>query len=382
MHFTWSDIFFVLVIFQLIFLSVFLFSLDKGPRVSNALLGVFFLSMGLNLLDNFLLGKGVYFSHPATGLWSVWMLLLLGPLLYLYTQSVLYRSFCLSARKWLHFLPFGLLTLGTEGVYLLHSEQAQRTIQRDILDHHLPDYFYWGSLVIFVQFFAYVIACFRIIRRYTRLAENQFSAQQRTNLNWLTSTIVFVTLVMLAAMFIGLVGLTPWARYFYLFFTVLVIALFIFINRVLFKAMRSPEIFAWMQQKGASEAATRSKYAGSPLGEEQSRIIVDALLRHMLQRKPFLEPDLTLDQLAAQLDLRPRTLSQVINERLNQNFFDFINRYRIDEAKNLLSHPVDKKITVLEVLYEVGFNSKSSFNTLFKKYTGLTPSEFKRRNED
>jgi AraC-like DNA-binding protein len=57
-----------------------------------------------------------------------------------------------------------------------------------------------------------------------------------------------------------------------------------------------------------------------------------------------------------------------------------VNRYRIEEAKRLLTNPPDKKITVLEVLYEVGFNSKSSFNTLFKKYTGLTPSEFKKQH--
>jgi len=66
---------------------------------------------------------------------------------------------------------------------------------------------------------------------------------------------------------------------------------------------------------------------------------------------------------------------------LGQNFYDFINRYRILEAKQLLTNPKDPKITVLEVLYEVGFNSKSSFNTLFKKYTGLTPTEFRKKQQ-
>ena len=66
-------------------------------------------------------------------------------------------------------------------------------------------------------------------------------------------------------------------------------------------------------------------------------------------------------------------------EILQQNFFDFINRYRIEEATRLLTNPEDKKITILEVLYKVGFNSKSSFNTLFKKYTGITPTEFRNK---
>ena len=76
------------------------------------------------------------------------------------------------------------------------------------------------------------------------------------------------------------------------------------------------------------------------------------------------------------LSLRPKILSQVINETIGQTFFDFINRYRIEEAKRLLTNPADKKITVLEVLYEVGFNSKSSFNKNFKKVTGQSPSEY------
>jgi AraC-like DNA-binding protein len=99
----------------------------------------------------------------------------------------------------------------------------------------------------------------------------------------------------------------------------------------------------------------------------------------MQNEKPYLEPELTLDQLASRLSLKPRVLSQAINVILGQNFYDFINHYRIDEASRLLTNPKDKKITILEVLYEVGFNSKSSFNTLFKKYTGLTPTELKKK---
>ena len=100
----------------------------------------------------------------------------------------------------------------------------------------------------------------------------------------------------------------------------------------------------------------------------------------MDSQRPWLEPELSLEQLASRLSLRPKLLSQLINESLRQNFFEFVNRYRIEEAKRLLTNPVDKKITVLEVLYEVGFNSKSSFNTIFKKHTGLTPSEFKKKH--
>ena len=99
----------------------------------------------------------------------------------------------------------------------------------------------------------------------------------------------------------------------------------------------------------------------------------------MSNEKPYLTSTLTLKELAERLDLNPRILSRVINERKNQNFFDFINGYRIDDAKMILSNPAKRKMTILEVLYGVGFNSKSVFNTTFKKNTGVTPTEYRKR---
>ena len=97
--------------------------------------------------------------------------------------------------------------------------------------------------------------------------------------------------------------------------------------------------------------------------------------------QPFLDPSITVKQLADRLAISDRILSQTINEYRKQNFYDFINNYRINFAKDLLNNPIDEKMTVLEVLYAAGFNSKSAFNVAFKKETGLTPSQFRRLNE-
>ena len=100
----------------------------------------------------------------------------------------------------------------------------------------------------------------------------------------------------------------------------------------------------------------------------------------MVKQKPYLNPDLNLDNLAETLSIPTRNLSQIINVAFNQNFFDFISDYRIHEARRVLSDPAYKKQTILDILYEVGFNSKSSFNQLFKKKTGMTPSEFRKKS--
>ncbi|WP_159949816.1 helix-turn-helix domain-containing protein [Polaribacter septentrionalilitoris] len=98
----------------------------------------------------------------------------------------------------------------------------------------------------------------------------------------------------------------------------------------------------------------------------------------MSKNKPYLNPSLSIRNLAAELNMNSRELSVLINQNLNQHFFDFVNEYRIEEAKSILKNPVKKEFTVLEILYEVGFNSKSSFNTAFKKHTGTTPTQFRK----
>ena len=100
----------------------------------------------------------------------------------------------------------------------------------------------------------------------------------------------------------------------------------------------------------------------------------------MKNDKPFLDPALCLSDLASKLSIPPHHLSQVLNTCFNQNFFDFINSYRIKESKELLSIQAPIKKTILEIIYETGFNSKSVFNNAFKKYTGMTPSQFRKFN--
>ena len=97
----------------------------------------------------------------------------------------------------------------------------------------------------------------------------------------------------------------------------------------------------------------------------------------MESEKPHLDSDLTLPKLADHLQIPPHHLSQIINESLKQNFFDFVNGYRVEEAKQLLLDPEKSSFTVLAIAEEAGFNSKTVFNTAFKKGTGKTPSAFR-----
>ena len=383
-----TSILFVLIIFQLLFLSTFLFTQRKGKRISHWLLGSFFMSIALNLLDVFLLMNRAYSSCPALAGWGSCIPLVFGPLLYLYTRSVLEKG---AGFSWIHFVPFVVFFLGTEIFYVSEPRATQEMLLQNALAHR----FHWSvslaSSIIFLQFSLYIAFSLDLIARHKKAATQHFSNPGQTSLSWLYTMLVFFMVLMIGTTLNGLLAGTPVANHYLLIFTVIILAMLIFINRVLLKALHTPYFFAFEEgEAGDRLASAGSAVSGSaaPVGEapllpqnKENVAMAQRLRLFMQNEKPWLNPDLSLEELAAAVGQKPKMLSTVINETLGQNFFDFINHYRVDEAKRLLTNPVDKKITVSEVLYAVGFNSKSSFNTLFKKYTGLTPTEFRRRQE-
>ncbi|MEZ0129594.1 helix-turn-helix domain-containing protein [Flavobacterium sp. LBUM151] len=110
---------------------------------------------------------------------------------------------------------------------------------------------------------------------------------------------------------------------------------------------------------------------------EETTIQISTLKQYMTEKEPYLDPSLTIQELSNQINVPVRDLSVLINHHMDQHFFDFVNEYRIQKAMHILKDPLKSDLTILEILYEVGFNSKSSFNTSFKKYTNLTPTAFR-----
>ena len=100
----------------------------------------------------------------------------------------------------------------------------------------------------------------------------------------------------------------------------------------------------------------------------------------METEKPFLNTSLTLPDLAASLKMPSHHLSRVLNEQLKLNFFDFVNQYRVEEVKTKMNDPNFAHLSILGIAFESGFNTKSAFNRVFKKITGMTPTEFKKQS--
>ena len=376
-----TNLLFALIIFQLLFLSLFLFTRENGRRISNILLGSFFLTISLNLLDVFLLYMGTYSSIPQLAGWGSCLPLLFGPLIFFYTRSVLFKDSPVNKKSWLHLLPFLIIGACTEYFYLSQPRSMQEEILSGLRQHHLPGIITIVSSLIFGQFLLYVIGSLRLISNYKKASGQYFSDSRSQDLSWLYGMMVFLIIIIFISVLNGIFVQTALAKYYLIIFNVVILAMLINIIRILLKALRSPYQFPFSREEFVqtqSPLSSKTNLLNQEINEAEK--IAQDLIQFMQSKKPYLQPELTLDQLAAQLSLKPRLLSQVINRILGQSFFDFVNHYRIEEASRLLTNPKDKKITILEVLYEVGFNSKSSFNTIFKKYTGLTPTEFRKKN--
>jgi AraC-like DNA-binding protein len=368
----------LLILFQLGMMSLFLFTSRRGRALSNRLLAVFFMLLFLNIADGLLTFRGYYVDHPGLAQVEDGFVFLLGPVLWLYTQSLVYKRFTLSRRHWPHLIPFVVVTVSYQVFYHTQSEGYQKLIQDAVARQTLPTGFYLSVMLIYLHVFSYLVACFRLVRHYRQEIREQFSTVLRIDLAWLNFmlfSIAGILVVSSAYTFLPAIGLQ------HLFpgtFIATVIFLFVFSSVVIWKGLRQPELFSGLETESAASHEDKEKKTGITITAEDHHRILTQLEMVMREQKPYLNADLSLDQLATLVSTTPKRLSQCING-LGQNFFDYVNTFRIEEAKRIFMHETDPRLTILEVMYRCGFNSKSSFNTLFRLKTGQTPSTFRHQ---
>ncbi len=367
-----SGIISILASFQLLFVSVFLFSHRKGSRTNNRLLGLIFLLFSLSLGDFAIRISGIELKYQVIHLIDDGFFLLYGPLLYFYVRRVVYIDLRWRAKDLLHLMPYMLYC-----IYLLYSfavldQDEQQEITQKIANASLPAWIYLVGISVYIYTMTYLWLAYRTVNTYSSIIKNRFSSLEKINLNWLRFIIHSFAAITIIAMIHNVIPVLGNFVFLYATLVLLLIFTFFFINRVLVKALNQPEIFAGIELKEA-----REKYTGSNLTEGEIEEHHLTLLSILETDKLYLDADLTMKDLSEKMQVSTKVISQVINQRSGKSFFDFINTYRCEEAKKLMMSS-DPKVTILEILYEAGFNSKSSFNKEFKKLTGSTPTEYKK----
>jgi AraC-like DNA-binding protein len=259
-----------------------------------------------------------------------------------------------------HFLPIVLTYAYLTSLFILPADQKVRIYQ-----HHGEGY-EWFVMVKTPAMAAYglfyVIWSALLLRRHEVNIREQFSDLEKVNLNWLRILTYGLGCIWLLVILFRNDVLT---------FTGVVV----FVFMIGFFGVRQGEIFTQGSLRPVS-SDEKKKYPKSGLTEEASGKLHQALIQLMTGSSLYKKTELSIDDLAAQLGVHPNYLSQVINQRENKNFYDFVNTYRVEEFKRLIAMPRNQHLTLLSVAIDCGFNSKSSFNRYFKKATGQTPSEY------
>ena len=367
-----SGIISILASFQLLFVAVFLIAHKKGNRTNNRLLGFVFLLFSLSLGDFALRISGIEFRYQVIHLIDDGFFFLYGPLLYFYVRRVVYIDLRWRVKDLLHLIPIMIYCIYLVYALVVLDQEEQQELTQKIVTASLPAWMYLAGLSIYVYIITYLWLANRTVNTYRSVIKSKYSSVDKINLSWLKFIIQSFAAITVISMIHNVIPVFGNFVFLYATLIFLLIFTFFFINRVLVKALNQPEIFAGIELEEVQE-----KYSGSHLKEDELEQYFSELQSLLATEKLFLNPDLTLQNLAERMQLSSKVISQVINQRSEKNFFDFINSYRCEEAKNLMMDS-DPKVTILEILYEVGFNSKSSFNKEFKKLNGSTPTEYRK----
>ena len=357
-------------LFISLFLAFFLVTVKTKYKTSNYLFAAFLL---INAID---------LSHPLfdliadgpsnLGMLRTTLAFLQIPVFYLYVLSVCYADFRFKPKYLLHLLPF----LITNATLLPRFYLVDAASKIDfIVNRQSRIELQFTHILIFIQVVVYFVAVFMLLRKAKKLYLENYAGTGINAYHWLfqfTSVLAILYLMAIlknAFKFSDYPYISEWIR-----ILILVLQLFI-ICWYLFKALNNPDLFRNIDSK--------LKLVQHMVAEDKGRehIYNEVLIKlkeYMAEEKPFLDPSLTIQEVSKNIGIPVRDLSVLINHQLAQHFYDFTNSYRIECAMDLLKDPAKNKLTVLEILYEVGFNSKSSFNTAFKKHTGYTPTAYRK----
>ncbi len=368
----------LLAVFISCLLAFFLVTVQSKHQLSNQLFGVFILLNALDISSWFL--DGYLVAYPNILLFKSTMSLLINPIFYLYALSVCYTNFRLRPQHLWHLLPFGLLVLGLLPHFYLVQEGAKRTFLEQYLTQPETTINLWLGEG---QFVGYTIAVFITLKKFKRTYSQKHTNTASINYDWLFQLTAILTVLHVMVMVKNGLPFTPYQHWFIKAEVVVGLNATCFLSWFVLKALYNPTLFRPIDTiPGLVNLILTDKPSPVITHPAITTSIVEAQLgrlkEHMEQAEPFLDPDLTIQNLATQLQLPVRELSVLINHHLGQHFFDFVNEYRIFKAMRLLTVSTHPQKTVLEILYAVGFNSKSSFNTCFKKHTGLTPTQYRR----
>lgn len=369
---------FLIAAFNAFFFTVLLLQKKPGALHDNILI------LWLLFLGAFI-GVYAFYSHELfthfhlLSIALISLFLLHGPFLYFYIRSLVNGKNHISLNDLVHLIPFLLFN-----IYLLISSFNPGTAERLNIEKISPGDnppFLFSIFLVVTAFSgtAYFIHTLRLFKKHDINIFNNFSNTSDIDLYLIRRLVVIFGVVWTALILITVIhhifGMFSMA-----FCTDgLFLSLSVFVILIGYFGLKQKLIFKTENILTSEDTGkTPPRYSGSRLTDTEAKRHAERLKEYMETAKPYLNPDLSLPQLSAELNISGHYLSQVINEQLKLNFFDFVNGYRVQTFKEMIKQPEYSNYSLLGIAFECGFNSKTAFNRIFKQSTGLTPSQFKK----
>lgn len=344
-----------------IFLAVLLFT-KKGKSTADLILALWLVVIALHLSCYHLLVSGMYVEYPYLLGLEIPLPLIHGPFLYVYIATLVSQG-NKKLHWFIHFIPVAIAYLLLSGFFFRSFDQKVHVYQNNGLGYE--ELVSMIRLPIIPSGIIYVFLSLILLRKHSINISKQFSYTEKINLNWLVYLTVGMGVIWLSIIFGNDISTFMMVDLFILFIGYFGIKqVGIFTNR------------GDAEESLNSAAIDKPKYMKTAVAPEQMSKVHSELTLLMQTEELFKDPELDLDGLAGRLGVSSNTLSQVINTMEQRNFYDYINHFRVKEFQRIAVLPENSKFTLLSIAFEVGFNSKTSFNRNFKKATGLSPKEF------
>jgi AraC-like DNA-binding protein len=347
--------------------------LGKKPKsLPDKILAFWMFIIGLHLFLYYFFTNGIDFKYPHLLGIANPLPLIHGPLLFLYTGSLTGYFPKWKPKYFQHFLPVIIFYCYYFDFFISSGQEKIEFVKKLNITPDILQLFVFPAIIL--SGFSYIFLTFLLLRKHRRnILNNLSNSNEENNLHWLRNLLIGLLVIWLAVLFDNFVlesSLTDAPIY---------VSVSLFVAFTGFFGLRQGNIFMNLPKGSLPAELTieeQQRYSKSGLKEERAVELQQLLVKLMEEEKLFLNENISLPLLAEMLKIHPNYLSQVINERFQKNFYDFINSYRIEEFKRLIASGKSKNKTIFALALDCGFNSKASFNNSFKKITGITPSEF------
>lgn len=366
-----------IAVFVSLLLAIFLLTVKTENKLANRLFACFIIFTAIDISG--LLDYEFPRDYISLEIFRSTICLLEMPVIYLYVLAVCYSDFRLKWKHLLYTIPFLIMNLVFIRGFYLKSSSEKTSLLRNFTQ--MPEVYFF-QVLLEIQFWLCIIGVFLILKKYRKIYLENYTNPSASTYKWLFQmNCVFMVMHSFTASKNMLKYLANRETWLWGNVIVIVMALSVICWFVM-KALNHPELFRGINSRLhlTKDFLPHENLEVTEIKSDQNDAVksqISTLKQYMTEKEPYLDPSLTIQELANQIDIPVRDLSVLINHEMDQHFFDFVNEYRIQKAMQILKDESKNQLTVLEILYEVGFNSKSSFNTSFKKYTNLTPTAYR-----